>query len=359
MILAGAAAAAWAAEHPRGAVFSSDWVRFRDAATDLEVYRLTDPDYASVLPAHYNRAITRNSAYLLFGCDRGGSLQAFRMDLRSGDSRQLTETDGLDAATLTLMAGDRSFCYFAGARLCVNTFTTLRERTAYTVPEGWQRGQGLSATPDGLQAIFVEQQDGRFRLRMAALAGLNARTVVETPFAIADAVARPLGARILYRQGDEALWTVNADGKQNQRLKLAAGRVGPAAWAPDGKTILYLNLPVEPTQLNAIREYDVEAGEDKLVAKTSQFAHFGFNRNTSVFVGASRNAASPAVLLLLRLTRREFTLCEHRASHPETVAPMFSPDAQRVYFQSDRSGKPAIYCAHVEKLVEKIEEDSK
>jgi Tol biopolymer transport system component len=34
---------------------------------------------------------------------------------------------------------------------------------------------------------------------------------------------------------------------------------------------------------------------------------------------------------------------------------MFSPDAQRVYFQSDHDGKPAIYCMHVERLVEKIE----
>jgi oligogalacturonide lyase len=89
------------------------------------------------------------------------------------------------------------------------------------------------------------------------------------------------------------------------------------------------------------------------VAKTSQFAHFGFNRDTSVFVGASRNAASPTVLILLRVTRRELTLCEHKASHPEAVAPVFAPDSQRIYFQSDRDGKPAIYCVHAEKLVEK------
>ena len=48
---------------------------------------------------------------------------------------------------------------------------------------------------------------------------------------------------MLYRQGDEALWLVNTDGRQNRRLKLADGRVGPANWAPDGKTVLYLNFP--------------------------------------------------------------------------------------------------------------------
>ena len=74
----------------------------------------------------------------------------------------------------------------------------------------------------------------------------------------------------------------------------------------------------------------------------------------SVFVGASRNS-SPAVLLLLRAGHSERTMCEHKASNAEAVAPLFSPDSQRIYFQSDRHGKPAIYSMHVEKLVEKTD----
>ena len=132
----------------------------------------------------------------------------------------------------------------------------------------------------------------------------------------------------------------------------------PANWAADGKTVLYLNLPEDRTQLNALREFTPDGNTDKLIGKTSQFVHFGANRDASVFVGASRNAASPAVLLLLRVTHSERTLCEHKASRSETVAPVFSPDSQRVYFQSDRHGKPAIYCMHVEKLVEKTDSDT-
>jgi len=138
---------------------------------------------------------------------------------------------------------------------------------------------------------------------------------------------------------------------------LAPGGTGTAHWSGDGKTLLYLNFPEDPTQLNTIREYAPDTQTDKLVAKTSQYVDFGCNRDTSVFVGASRNAASPVVLIMLRLTRRELTLCEHRSSHPDMVAPQFAPDAQRIYFQSDRHGKPALYCLHVERLVEKIEDD--
>ena len=38
--------------------------------------------------------------------------------------------------------------------------------------------------------------------------------------------------------------------------------------------------------------------------------------------------------------------------------PVFSPDARRVYFQSDREGKPAIYSVNVEQLVEPIASQS-
>jgi len=133
--------------------------------------------------------------------------------------------------------------------------------------------------------------------------------------------------------------------------------MGPANWSPDGKTVLYLNFPEDTKQLNNLREVTPDSNTDKVVAKTSQFVHFGMNKDNSVFVGASRSTASPTVLLLLRMTKREFTICEHKASHPEMVAPRFSPDSQRVYFQSDRDGKSALYCMHVEKLVEKTESE--
>ncbi|MGA2270603.1 MAG: oligogalacturonate lyase family protein [Bryobacteraceae bacterium] len=352
-LIAGLAETRLAAQGHQGTTYPSDWRRYSDPATELEVYRLTDPAYSSTMPAYYNHAIARSSGWMLFGCDRGGSPQAFHMDLKSGETQQLTEAEELDGASLTLLPDNRSFCYFAGRSLHVVNLVTSRERKPYEVPEGWERGAGMSVGPDGTHAIFAERRSEGSRLRTVTLSQGAARTVVEAPAGIGDPIARPGRAQILYRQTDEALWLVNSDGKQNRRLSLAAGRIGAANWAPDGKTILYLNIPEDRTQLNAIRECAPDTNSDRLVAKTSQFAHFGFNRDTSVFVGASRNAASPTILILLRLTRRELTLCEHRASHPETVAPVFAPDSQRIYFQSDRDGKPAIYCIHVEKLVEK------
>jgi oligogalacturonide lyase len=356
-LFSGFATGLFAQERP-GASFPSAVKRYADPATDFDVYRLTDPSYSSTLPAAYNRAIAHNNASMLFCCDRNGSPQAFRLDLKSGETRELTTVEDLDGNSLTLTPDNRSFCFFAGRSLFL-TALGGRPRELYKIPEGWERTAGLSVGPDGTHATFAERQGAGSRLRMVPLAQAAARTVVESPFAISHPIARPMRAQILFRQGDEALWLVNSDGTQKHPLKLAAGRVGPADWAPDGKTVLYLNFPEDSKQLTAIRECNPDAASDNLVAKTSQFAHFGFNRDTSVFVGASRSAASPTILLLLRITQRELTLCEHKASHPETTAPRFSPDAQRIYFQSDRDGKPALYCMHVERLVERIDAESR
>lgn len=355
ILLAGVAASRLLAEGQKGAAFPSDSQRYPDPATELDVFRLTKPDYSSTMTAYYNRGIARNSGWMLFCCDRGGSPQGFRIDLKTGETKLLTQAEGLDGSSLTLLPDNRSFCYFAGRSLYMSNLASLRERELYQIPDGWERCQGMTVGPDGTHATFAEKRGEGSRLRMVALVQGGARTVIEAPFAMSDPIPRPMRAQILYRQADEALWLVNSDGTQNHKLKLAAGRVGPANWASDGKTVDYLSFAEDAKQLNTIREATPDSNSEKLVCKTSQFVAFGANRDTSVFVGASRNAGSPTVLLLLRVTQRERTLCEHKASHPEAVAPVFSPDSQRIYFNSDRHGKPAIYCMHVERLVEKTD----
>jgi oligogalacturonide lyase len=200
-----------------------------------------------------------------------------------------------------------------------------------------------------MNAIFAEKRGARSRLRRVSLFKAPPATVFETEGEITLPLPRPKRAQILYRK-DNALWLVNLDGQQNRKLKSES--CGPALWTPGGRTIVYLHFPESTTELNALRELTPDENSDRLLAKTSQFVSFGENGDASVFVGASRNKNSRTVLLLLRAARREFTLCEHKASDAALVQPIFSPDSQSVFFQSDREGKPAIYRVRVEKLVE-------
>jgi oligogalacturonide lyase len=104
--------------------------------------------------------------------------------------------------------------------------------------------------------------------------------------------------------------------------------------------------------LSDIREVPLDSLVESEVARTSQFADFNCNDDASVFLGASRSKAQPNVILLLRSPGRELTLCEHRAHEPRAVTPVFSPDNRRIFFQSDRDGKTALYSMNVEAIVE-------
>src|SRR5262249_42310556 len=112
--------------------------RYADPTTEWDVYRLTDPAHSDALPAYYNRAITRNSASLLFASDRTGAVQAYQMDLRTAGTHQLTDVEDLDASSLTFTPDNRTICYFAGRSLFATALATVRERKIYEVPDEWE-----------------------------------------------------------------------------------------------------------------------------------------------------------------------------------------------------------------------------
>lgn len=353
--MAGAAGCVTAAQ---GQTLPSEARRYADAATEFDVYRLTDPAHQSWLPASYERAVSRRDSFLIYSSDRAGSVQAYRMDLKNGQSRTLTRAANLVRESLTLAPDERNFYYIDGRSVYMANLGNARTREVHRIEEGFDLGRGFSVSEDGLYGLLVEQKPGTYRLRLITLRTGSAQTLVESPEPISDPLPRPRRAAAVYHRGNE-LWLVNFDGGQNRKLRIAAGGLGPAVWSVDGRTLLYLNFPSDPKQLNNLRESTPDTNEDRLVATTSQFISFGGNADSSVLVGASGSKASPYVLLLVRAAKRELTLCEHRASDPRIVSPIFSPNSQRIFFQSDKDGKLAIYSMVVDKLVEATEVEEK
>lgn len=338
----------------KGRAFPSAVTRYADPATEFPVSRLTDPAHTCLLPPHYARAISRRSNFLLYVSDITGRYEAFRMDLKNGQSRQLTEAEDLDPASVTLLPDDHGFCYFDGNRLISANLASLHTREVYRVSEGFTRGGGLSIAEDGQHAAVIEKQSLTHRLQLVQMVSGTATKLVECEDEIRDPIPRPRRASMLYARAG-GVWLANYDGQHNYRLRVAEGTTGPALWNPDGRTVLYLNYPQDPHKLHDVREFTPDANEDRMLANTSQFVQFGCNTDASVFVGASGSKASPYVLLLVRAVHREMTLAEHRASDPAMVAPIFAPNSQRVYFASDQHGKPAIYAMSVDKFVEETD----
>lgn len=337
------------------AVIPSEIRRYLDPATDFPIQRLTDPAHTSLLPAAYAQALSRRGNWMIFANDRTGAFQLYRMDLKSGQARQLTDLEEVEPSSGTLTADEKTMFCVAGRSVYQVNLANLRQREVYRISEGLTSAGGLGISEDGAYATLVEKRADTYRLRLVNIARNSASTVIESPDEIADPVPRPKRAGILYRSGTRELHVINFDRAQNQRLRIANGNLGTVLWSQDGRTVTYLNIPDDRKQFNNIREFTPDANEDRQVATTSQFVSFGRNADASMFVGASGSKASPYVLLLVRSVKRELTVCEHKASDPRQVSPRFSLSSQRIFFQSDRHGKWAIYSMQVERFVEETE----
>ena len=341
----------------KGQVFPSEVKRYTDEATEFKIVRLTDPGHQSWLAAPYSRSISRHSDFLIHASDRSGSVQAYRMDMKNGQSHLLTEAEDLAPDSLTLAPDERELCYLAGRSLYMARLNTVRARAVYGATEGFQFGRGFSLSEDGLYATLVEQNGAASRLRLINMRTGVGTTLAESADAISDPQPRPRRAGVLYRRAED-LWLVNYDGAQNRKLRIAPGKLGNAVWSADGRTVLYLNFPDDPKKLHNIREFTPDTNEDRQLSETTQYATFNRNADASVFVGASASKASPYILLLVRSVKRELTLCEHRASDPRKVVLLFSPNSQRVFFQSDGDGKMALYVLAVDRLVSETETET-
>jgi oligogalacturonide lyase len=333
----------------------ADWARYPDPATEFEVLRLTSSEYSSLLPSPPGRAIDRRSRSLLYACDRAGSWQAYLLDLRKGQSRPLARVDDLNPASLTLSSDDKGAFLAAGPELCSVGLSAVRPQELCRFRDGWTHTGRIAPTEDGTSLFFVEMRGQTSQLRRLRLPKAAPETVTERPDQILEATPNPRRATIFWLNSSGELWVAGFDGTGQRRIETPPGAVLQAHWAPDGQSIYYLLASSDSTQLNAIREQVLDSKADSLLARTSQFASFSRNVNATVFLGASRGKAAPSVLLLLRATRREFTLCEHKASDPRAVAPAFTPNSQKIVFQSDRHGRPALYMMNVEKLIEKTD----
>ena len=101
-----------AAELAKGHLAPTEAKRFPDPSTELDLVRLTDPAHSSMMTSPWLKSISRSQGFLLYASDRSGSMQAWRMDLKSGESRLLTDAQALDPTTLALAPDERSFYYW-------------------------------------------------------------------------------------------------------------------------------------------------------------------------------------------------------------------------------------------------------
>jgi hypothetical protein len=89
----------------KGRVLPSAIKRYADPATEFSVSRLTDPAFSSIL-----RSISRHGI-LICAADVSGRYEAYRIDLKSGQQKQLTDAADLNPHSLSLLPDERGIAY--------------------------------------------------------------------------------------------------------------------------------------------------------------------------------------------------------------------------------------------------------
>ncbi len=318
----------------------TEFVRFPDPATENIVVRLTSPAYTNLLPSASNQFVSLKPHVLYFSSDRvNRRLQPFAVDLRTGLVKQIGEAEALDPLSLTLDGQYRAALYFLDG----GTLVLSRPKRDVLAQDVSAFGVGKNRAE-----LYVVSRGN------LQLLGKSEGTPVAAD-AAGPCLVRP-GARggcLFTRSEGREFWYAVAGGKA---VRLAQGDIASPRWSADGVSLFFLrDVPKNNVLVSEIHEVKPEEGMERCLFRTSQFATFSTNSDDSVFVGASKSRAQPHILLLLRATGREFTLCEHRATQAAKTQPVFAPDSRRVYFQSDREGKSAIYSVNVEKLIEPTE----
>jgi oligogalacturonide lyase len=318
-----------------------EFLAYLDPATENIVLRLTNPAYTSRSPASQNRHVSSRSPLLLFSNDRPGAMAPFTLDLKTAVLKQLAEPAELKTDTLMLGSADRACLFLDGQTL---TRVSLDHGKLTTLADGVEdfHAQGVKDEIVVLRKGKLERIVGTTSTPLAE--GASSRGLI-SPDGSACCFTREQS------DGQYSLHIVPMAG--GRAVEAARGAITCPTWNPDSQAVLFLrdgeqeNFPV-----TELWEAPADGGGARVVSRTSRFATFSPNGNGTVFVGASRSQAQPHVMLSLRTVHREMTLCEHKSSRPELVRPVFSPNSQRIYFQSDRHGKPALYTLSVAQLVE-------
>lgn len=327
--------------------------RFLDRATEFAVTRLTSPEHESWLPLSPGRGVSRRGDAAL-ATTRIEDQRLLRwLEFGSGAGKVLAESPGFDPFTAALTSDDRWIIAADGVRLVAFQRQNLRQSTVAELDPAKPLCAPLAPSADRVTVFLAQSSGGGSEIRSLRLGQDRNLVHHESAEPVDELAPNPRRALIAWRTRSGSVWIGGLDGSKSRKIETPGGRVLQFHWTAGGQSILYLLEPADSTKLVEIREQQVDSRGDEHVAKTSQFASFAPNADASAFVGASRSKASPHILLLLRKTMREMTLCEHGDDNAASCRPVFTPDSQSVLFTSSMHAKPALYLVGVEKLIEK------
>jgi oligogalacturonide lyase len=364
---------------PKGKVWPSEWKRYNDRITGVDICQLTD------YRGHSHQLYFTESGWydhgrkLLFCSDRDNRSNLFSLDLLTGELLQLTDLkpDEGDNLAACLHPSEPIAFYRAGDKVVKIHLETLEESLLYRGPEKFVVGN-INCSADGKYVITNIREDlsDRFlidlgngyvghrelmeakplsRIMRICTEGNGAETVFEDRNFITHINVSPTIPNLITfcHEGpwdlvDQRIWGLNLETgeawKIRPRIELRE-KVGHEYWHPDGEHIGYHGFRENGVGFFGKIKYDNTGMEE------AEFPFINWHAQSYGFEKVVVDGRAPIqVLIVWERGEGGFSkpkvLCEHRCSfHSQKVHahPIFSPDGKKLLFTSDKNGYANLY----------------
>jgi hypothetical protein len=246
----------------KGKTYPDQRRKFTDSRSGHTVWQLTNAGAHSTKLYFTNRSVTPDSRWLIYHSDRGSAPQhfnLFKMDLRTGESIQLTESGAVTEDTPEI-AYDGKLVYYAENKTSVHAIEleSLKERTLCTFADPIRFDHAFTITPDGRSLIVTATLEppkklgynfGHYTTRAALIVvntanGENRRLIDGSSPLGHTAICPTNGNLVLYSihihwAEIQRAWLINMDGTGHRFIfrQTQGEGVGHEFWGASGRTV--------------------------------------------------------------------------------------------------------------------------
>ncbi|MFB3829634.1 MAG: hypothetical protein ACE15B_22875 [Bryobacteraceae bacterium] len=342
-----------------------------DPRTGREVWQITSGGAVSHSCYFEAQPFTAGDRYLVYSSNRTGAWQLYRVDLRTGETAQLTRAARLANLSFSMHPDGRNVVYQDGDRLAQTDVPTGRETVLIDLARalgGSRFSAGRTFSRDGrfTAASYVDKAGAPG----IALVDLRAGAIAKTA-----PVENGTGGHLLICPADPCLVTyVRTPDEQNNmklpmerraRTMIADFRTGKSRpflimpygfratheyWAPDGERF-YFHGKTQPGWVPATICSMRRDGSDRRTHFTSNYmlGHSMITHDSRYIVSDVQKPNDNPLILIDLKTGDHRILCWPDSSvaggHPKSahVHPSFSRTGKYIAYTSDRTGTGQVY----------------